>query len=147
METSAMERFGFLLGEWDLDYRIPASSLHAAAVGRGHGSIRTALGGAFVIFDYEGRSGGETTQAHGIFGWDDKAKIYRYWWFESTGQSRMATGDFLDDETLRLNWHDTLIRQTFQRTGPDEVRLTMEGPSARGGEELVLEVIMSRKAG
>ena len=44
-----------------------------------------------------------------------------------------------------MNWHDTLLIQTFKKAGPDKVILRMENPDSEGKYELVLEVIFTRK--
>lgn len=85
-------------------------------------------------------------QAHAIFAWDDKAKIIRYWWFESSGNFLTATCKFINEETLFLNWHDTLLRQTFKKVDPNKVVLRMENPDSDGNYELILEVIFTRIA-
>jgi len=142
MNSDAMDRFGFLLGNWNLDYRIPKSKFSEAGTDSGTGSFRKALNGKYVIFDYSTKSGGE---AHGIFAWDEKAKIYRYWWFENSGNFVTATCDFVDDGTLHMNWHDSLLVQTFEKDGPDKIILEMKYPAPKGGYESVLEVILTRK--
>jgi len=43
-----------------------------------------------------------------------------------------------------MNWHDSLLVQTFAKDGPDKVILKMQNPTVQGGYELVLEVILSR---
>jgi hypothetical protein len=137
-----MKKFEFLLGHWNLEYRIPKSAFSEAGSDRGSGTIQRALNSKYVYFDYATSSGGE---AHGIFAWDEQAKIYRYWWFENTGHFMTATCSFINDKTLFLNWHDTLIIQTFTKQGPDKVVLRMEHPTAQGESELILEVIFTRQ--
>lgn len=139
-----MAKFDFLLGDWNLDYRVPESSLSEAATGTGSGTFRKALGGKFVYFDYAAVVAGKSAQAHALFGWDDKTKIYRYWWFENSGSYLTASCDFVSDGILVLNWHDTLLRQSFRKMGPDRILLTMEKPDAAGGSELILEVMLTR---
>ena len=92
--------------------------------------------------EYSTESGGE---AKGIFAWDDKVNIYRYFWFENSGSFATATCKFTDDETLAMNWHENLFVQTFSKQGPDRVVLKMQYPSAGGNYELVMEVLFSRK--
>ena len=137
-----MEKFEFLLGEWNLDYRIPKSAYSEARSDSGTGTFKRILNSKYVFFDYSTKSGSE---AHGIFAWDDKVKIYRFWWFENSGAFQTATCNFINDQTLFLNWHDTLLIQTFKRDGPDRVVLRMEQPTIQGGYELILEVIFIRK--
>jgi len=136
-----MKKFEFLLGHWNLEYRIPKSVFSEAGTDRGTGTIKRALKDKVVYFDYATRTGGE---AHGIFAWDEKARVYRYWWFENTGNFMSASCEFIDDKTLFLNWHDTLIVQTFTKEGPDKVVLKMEHPTAHGMDELILEVLFTR---
>jgi hypothetical protein len=145
-DLSRMDKFEFLLGDWNLEYRVPKSSLGEADKGIGRGTIKRALGGRYVFFDYHAvleKTGGGG--AHGVFGWDARTGIYRYWWFEDSGNFLTASADFLDQYTLRLNWHDTLLLQTFKKSDPDQVILRMEKPLAAGGHELILEVLFRRK--
>lgn len=140
-----MEKFNFLLGKWNLEYKIPKSEFHEAATGTGTGIFKRALDDKYVYFDYSTFISGEKGQAHAIFAWDEKAKIHRYWWFESSGNFLTATCNFVNDETLFLNWHDTLLIQTFRKAGPDKVILRMENPTSEGEYESILEVIFTRK--
>ena len=140
-----MRKFDFLIGDWVLEYRVPRTRLHEAAKGTGSGTFRRILDGKFVSFDYESYIGGERGRAHAVFGRDSKSGVYRYWWFEDSGAFMTATCDFVDHKTLAISWHDTLLRQTFQKTGPAEVTLRLERPAKGGGSELVLEVLLKRK--
>lgn len=141
-----MEKFDFLLGDWNLEYRVPKSAFSEAMTGNGTGTFQRALNDRYVYLDYSASfSTGDKAQAHAIFAWDEKAKIYRYWWFEDSGNFLTATCNFINQETLFLNWHDTLLIQTFSKTGPNEVILKMENPNAAGKYEIVLEVIFTRK--
>jgi hypothetical protein len=145
-QQNQMERFEFLLGDWNLEYKIPKSSLGEADSGSGTGTFKRALDDKYVILEYtctlrtHGRG-----QAQGIFAWDDKSKVYRFWWFESSGNFSEATCNFIDDKTLFLTWHDTLLTQTFTKTGADKVILKMEQPRPAGKSELLMEVIFTRK--
>jgi hypothetical protein len=142
MDLQAMNKFDFLLGDWNLEYRIPKSSFSEAGSDSGIGSFKRALNGQYVIFDYSTKSGGE---AMGIFAWDNKVKVYRYWWFENSGSFQTATCNFVNDETLAMNWHDTLLVQTFVKDAPDRVVLKMQYPVVQSGFEIVLEVLFSRR--
>jgi hypothetical protein len=46
---------------------------------------------------------------------------------------------------IAMNWHDTLLVQTFKKVGPDSVILKMQYPAVKGGYELVLEVAFTRQ--
>lgn len=145
-QQSPMERFEFLLGDWNLEYKVPKSSFGEAASGTGTGTFKRALDDKYVILEYTcslttyGRG-----QAQGIFAWDDKSKVYRYWWFESSGNFSQATCNFIDDKTLFLTWHDTLLTQTFTKIGSGKIILRMERPAPAGKSELMMEVILTRK--
>jgi hypothetical protein len=139
-----MAKFEFLFGQWKLEYRVPASRFGPAATGTGIGTFKRALGGKYVFFDYSvSMSTGERGEAHGIFGWDEKAKVYRYWWFEESGNFLTATCNFIRDGLLFLNWHDSLLTQTFTKVDSHQVVLRMKHPNSRGDEETVLEVIFT----
>ena len=109
-----MEKFEFLIGDWDLDYSFPKSEFSKEA-------------------------------GTGIFAWDNKANIYRYWWFESSGSFSEASCRFIDDDTLFLNWHDGLLIQTFRKDGADRVMLSMEHPDSNGEYQAVLSVRFDRR--
>ena len=140
-----MKKFNFLLGNWEMEYNIPKSSFSEATTGTGQGIFKRALDDKYVYFDYSTLIDGNRGQAHGIFAWDEKLKIHRYWWFESSGNFSTATCNFINDETLFMNWHDTLLIQTFKKVSSDKVILRMENPNSEGEYELVLEVIFTRK--
>jgi len=144
MSTNAMNKFEFLLGTWDLDYKIPKSDFSEPGTDKGTGTFKKIMNDRYVLFEYSTQSGSE---AKGIFAWDDKAGIYRYWWFENSGNFQTATCNFIDDSILAMNWHDTLLIQSFTREYPDRVILKMLYPVTNGGHEPVLEVILTRKAG
>lgn len=142
-----MEKFDFLLGDWRLEYRVPQSAFSAAMTGSGSGTCKRALNDKYVYLDYAATfSSGDQCQAHGIFAWDDKLKLYRYWWFEDSGAFMAATCNFINEETLFMNWHDSLLIQTFTKKGPDKVILRMENPNSAGKYEVLLEVILTRKS-
>jgi hypothetical protein len=142
MASDEMDRLGFLLGEWQLEYHIPKSRYSEAGTDTGTGKFQRALDGKYVFFDYSTATGGK---AHGIFAWDAKVQIIRYWWFENSGSFQAATCQFLDDDILAMNWHDTVLVQTFARLGPDRVMLRMQSPTVQGSYEPILEVVLTRK--
>jgi len=144
-EEDRMKPFEFLLGDWKMEYRIPKSRHSEAMTGTGHGTFSRKLSDRYVVFDYSGvLEGGAEGHAHAIFAWDEKIDHYRFWWFESSGSFAQASCNFINDDTLHLNWHDSILIQTFQKTGPDEVVLKMEEPNADGEFYPILEVIFSR---
>ena len=144
-QLNVMKKFDFLLGSWNLEYRVPKSAFSEAATGTGTGTFKRALDDKYVYFDYSASLTTGEGAAHAIFAWDKKAKVYRYWWFEFSGNFLEATCNFVNDETLFLNWHDTLLIQTFRKAGPNKVILRMENPTSEGKYELILEVIFTRK--
>lgn len=143
--SNLMEKFDFLLGTWELEYRVPKSVFSDAATGSGNGVFKRALNDKYVYFDYSAELTTGTTAAHGIFTWDEKSKIYRYWWFEDSGAFLTATCNFIDDETLFMNWHDTSLIQTFSKISANKVMLRMEHPVAQGKYESILEVVFMRR--
>ena len=144
-ELNKMEKFKFLLGTWDMESNIPKSALSEAATGTGSGEFKRALDDKYVYFDYSSVTEGNKTQAHAIFVWDEKSEIYRFWWIENSGNFTKATCNFINDETLFINWHDSLLIQTFKKINENKVILRMENPNSDGKYELVLEVIFTRK--
>lgn len=79
-----------------------------------------------------------------IFGWDEKVDAYRYWWFQSSGACEEATCAFLEDGTLSLTWHNSLLTQTFLKVNAEEVLLAMKRPATAGEMETILEVVLHR---
>jgi hypothetical protein len=142
MTPSGISGLEFLLGDWHLDYQIPKSRFADAGSDQGAGRFQRVLGDKYVVFDYSTDTGGA---AHGIFAWDSKASILRYWWFENSGSFQTATCRFLDDDTLAMNWHDTVLVQTFRKVSSDRVVLRMQTPTPDGVYELVLEVVLTRR--
>jgi len=141
-----LDKLRFLLGEWDLEYRIPESSMHVAGIASATGVFQRALNNNAVIFDYSGVDpSGDQFGAHGIFLWDEKAQIIRFWWFEYSGAFMTAACEFIDNDTLFMSWHNSLLTQTFTRIDPSRVILHMGRPAAQGKHELLLEVIFTRK--
>ena len=140
-----MEKFDFLLGTWDMEYNIQKSTFSEATSGTGSGEFKRALDDKYVYFDYSTLIDGKKGQAHAIFVWDEKAEIYRFWWFESSGNFMKATCNFINDETLFINWHDSLLIQTFKKLGQNKVILRMENPNSEGKYELIMEVIFTQK--
>jgi hypothetical protein len=140
-----MEKFEFLLGTWKMKYRVPESEFSAAMTGSGTGTFRRALSGKYVFFDYSASfSTGDKAEAHGIFAWDEKINAHRYWWFENSGNFDAATCRFLDDGLLFMNWHGSLLSQTFAKTGPDSLVLSMYSPGSEGKQNTILEVAFTR---
>ena len=141
-----LDKLRFLLGEWNLEYQIPESSLHTAETASATGVFQKALNDKAVIFDYSGStSSGDRFAAHGLFLWDEKSQIIRYWWFEDSGTYMTAACEFIDRDTLYMSWHDSLLTQTFTRINDDRVILRMGRPAAQGKHELLLKVIFTRK--
>jgi len=143
--NESIERLGFFIGDWNLEYKIPKSRFSEAATGTGAGTFRWALDDKYVYFDYTFSLTTGDGEAHGIFAWDQKAKVYRYWWFEDSGSFSEAAGDFVDNNTLFLKWHDTQLIQTFKRVDCDKIILKMEDKATSGKYELVLEVVFTRE--
>ena len=140
-----MHAFDFLLGSWDLFYDIPESSMSEAATGKGTGEFRKVLNDKYVFLDYRSIFGEEQGAAHGVFCLEEQEGIYHYWWFENSGKYLQASCKFVDDETLYMNWHDTVLSQTFKKIDDDTVLLTMQQPASDKSYETVLKVTFKRR--
>jgi hypothetical protein len=71
--------------------------------------------------------------------------MYRYWWFENSGNYSTATCHFISEDVLAMNWHDSVLFQTFVRKAADTVALTMAYPLVKSGHEPVLKVLMTKR--
>ena len=140
--SNALKKFDFLLGNWDMKSHIPASKFSEPGTDTGSGTFKKILNDQFICLEYSSKTGGA---AKGIFAWDEKISMFRYWWFENSGNFAEATCDFINDEVLAMNWHDSLLVQTFVREEPEKVVLKMEYPAQEGGHEVVLEVVFTRE--
>ena len=144
-QEEMMQRLCFLTGDWNLEYKVPKSRFSEAATGTGTGTFRWALNNKYVYFDYSCSLTTGDGAAHGIFAWDQKTHVYRYWWFEDSGDFSEAAGDFINDETLFLKWHDTSLIQTFKKIDSDRLILKMDHKPTKGKYESILEVVFTRK--
>lgn len=142
MDTDIINDFNFLIGIWDLEYNIPKSKFSEAGTDKGKGTFKKILNNQYVTFEYGTES---EVEAKGIFAWDNNKKIYRYWWFENSGNYAEASCEFIEKNKLVMNWHDTVLIQTFEKIDANQIILKMEYPSKKGGYDLVLEVVFKRK--
>ena len=142
--TSAMDKFNFLLGSWKLEYKVPESEFSPGDYGEGKGEFKRILNDKYVTFDYVAKLSQGEGAAHAIFAWDEKSKFYRYWWFEDSGEFMKATCNFLDEDTLALNWHNSLLVQTFSKVNDNEIVLKMKYPLNKDEYKLILEVVFIR---
>ncbi|MGE5861792.1 MAG: hypothetical protein ACM34J_14600, partial [Ignavibacteria bacterium] len=67
------------------------------------------------------------------------------WWFEDSGAFMEASCNFIEENTLCLNWHDSLLVQTFRRIDEGKINLQMKYPRNENEYELILEVVLTRK--
>ena len=143
-EINPMNKFDFLIGKWKLKYSVPKSFLSEEDKGKGNGEFKRILNNNYVSFDYSAKLSKGEGSAHGIFAWDDKSKLYKYWWFEDSGNYSSATCNFIDDNTLCLNWQDSLFVQTFKKENSDRIILRMKYPADENKYDLVLEVTFTK---
>ena len=141
-----MDKLEFLIGHWDMEYNIPKSKFSPATTGSGKARFRRHLDNKAILLDYESLIDGLAGSAHGVFLWDKKTGIYRYWWFESSGAYDSASCNLIDDNTLYMNWHNSVLRQTFRKIDDNTIELHMDHPNADGDYDLYLEVILTHKA-
>jgi len=142
MHQDNLDKLKFLLGDWNLEYRIPKSILSEAGKDSGSGTFRKILNEKYIQFEYSTKSGGG---AKGIFAWDEKIKMFRYWWFENSGNFSSATCNFINDSILAMNWHDSILVQTFTKEISGRVVLKMQHPAGENEYNLVLEVIFTKR--
>jgi hypothetical protein len=140
-----LDKFNFLIGHWRLIYEIPVSKFSEQDNGEGTGEFKKVLNDNYVKFTYKARLRSSETSAEGIFTWDDKSKLYRYWWFEDSGNFSSATCNFINDETLCLNWNDGLMVQSFKKESENKVTLRMMFPSDGIQYNVVLKVTLIKK--
>jgi len=141
MTNISLDKFDFLIGEWNLKYDIPQSIFCDAKTYGGQGSFKKILKDKYVIFEYSTEIG---VDAKGIFAWDQNAAIYRYWWYEDTGNFLSATCNFIDSKTLAMNWHDSLLVQSFTQVAQNTVILEMKNPAEAGKYETILKVTLTK---
>jgi hypothetical protein len=57
------------------------------------------------------------------------------------GNFSTASCNFVDEKTLFISWHNTLIMQTFKMVNSYKIILRMENPNSKGEYELIMEVL------
>jgi len=137
-----MRALSFMIGEWELDYTVTQNGRTTRTI-RGTGALRFLFNATYLNFDYqaiEKASGAGIGEAHGIFAWDEKAGRYRYYWFESSGSFRQATGVLEDAHTLALEWQEIKCTQIFRSVSTDAMYLEMRCPE----QDLLLRVDFTR---
>lgn len=145
-ELNPMDKFNFLLGTWKLEYKVPKSQFSDEDTGVGEGEFKRILNDKYVTFDYKAKLSAGEGAAHGIFAWDEKSKIYRYWWFEDSGEFNKATCNFINEHTLCLNWDNSILVQTFNKIENEKVLLEMRYPANKNDYKIVLEVVLTKKS-
>ena len=143
-ELNPAGKLNFLIGKWRLIYDVPESIFSKKDKGEGTGEFKYILNTKFVSFDYSSELNSGRSSAHGIFGWDEKINAYRYWWFEDSGSFQTATCNFIGDDTLYMNWNDTLLVQSFKKESSEKVILEMRYPSSKSGYNVILKVEMTK---
>lgn len=144
-ELNQMDRFAFLLGTWELEYSVPKSQFSDYDSGTGEGEFKRILNNRYVTFDYHSKLSKGESSAHAIFVWDEGNKIYRYWWFEDSGQFMEAECEFINQNTLLLRWLNSRFIQTFQLTDDGKIILLMKHPANNDSYETILEVTFTKK--
>lgn len=139
-----MDRLNFLLGKWNLDYKVPKSIFSDEDFGIGKGEFKKFLNNKFVKFDYDAKLSKSKVKAHAIFGWDDKNNIYKYWWFENSGAFMEAACNFTNANSLQINWQSSLLVQTFRLIKNGDVIMRMNYPANDNDNALILEVIFTK---
>jgi len=143
-ELNPMEKFNFLFGTWKLKYEVPKSQFSDHDSGEGRGEFKFILNDRYVTFDYQFELSLEKTGAHAVFAWDKNRKNYKFWWFEDSGEYSQATCNFINETTLCLNWHNSLMVQTFQQTENGNIKLEMRYPKNKDEYQIVLKVLFTK---
>ena len=141
-EVNPMDKFDFLIGKWKLKYYVPKSFMSDEDTGEGTGEFKRILNNKYVSFDYSAKLSKGEGSAHAIFAWDNK--LNKFWWFEDSGNYSAATCNFINDDTLCLNWHDSLLVQSFKKENSNKVILRMKYPTNENKHDLVLEVTFTK---
>jgi len=139
-----IEKLEFLIGSWGMRYNIPESSLSKSDIGNGIGVFKRILDDQYITFDYSAELTQGKAQAHGIFAWDDKIKLYRFSWFENSGNFNTAVCNFINDNTLFMKWQNSALTQTFTKIDVSKVILQMKNSVNKEDHELVMEVTFTR---
>jgi hypothetical protein len=140
-QQDPMRKFDFLIGKWFMKAEVPKSQFSDYATGEGKGEFKRVLNDRYVTFDYETSYPQGKASAHAVFVWDKKDKHYKYWWFEDSGEFNQAACDFIDENTLCLNWYNSLLVQTFQKDKNGNVTLEMRYPKDKDDYKVVLKVL------
>ena len=143
-ELNPMDKFNFLLGPWKLESKVPKSQFSDYDTGEGKGEFKRILNNRYVTFDYHANLSKDEGAAHAIFAWDKRSEIYRFWWFEDSGEFDKATCNFVNENTLCLNWHNSLLVQTFSQMEDGKILLEMKQPLNKNEYELILEVLFTK---
>ncbi len=105
-----------------------------SATGRNVG--RVDLDGFFVIQDYQQERNGQVTfRGHGLFGWDDRARSYLWYWVDSMGEMPAApargqwTGDTL---VFQQSQGDRHTRYTYVFADDESYRFKIESSNDGG---------------
>jgi hypothetical protein len=143
-ELNPMDKFKFLIGRWKLKYKVPGSKFSSEDIGEGEGEFKSILNNQYVTFDYHAKLSAGEASAHGIFAWDKKYKVYKYWWFEDSGEFMEAACDFINENKLFFNWHNSTLVQTFQQIENEKVISHMKYPTDKNDYKIVLEVVLTK---
>jgi hypothetical protein len=144
-------RLAFLVGAWEEEITYPGREA-GADKGRGRWLARPDMG-RYLMFRYEGSGPEGDYRAMGILTRDAATQKYRMWWFDDSGNAGEYTGDFVDENTLVLEYRGQadgrLFREriSYRRAGPGEVHTKIE--QAYGDEEfrVYLEATAKRTEG
>lgn len=129
--TAEHEKLTRLAGAWigeDTIHPTPWDPKGGQA--RGRMDARLALGGFYLILDWEQeRNGRVSFQGHGVLGWDPRGKCYTLHWFDSSGIEHGAPAfGAWEGEVLTLT-HETnhmgSSRQVYE-VGDREYRFSLQ---------------------
>jgi hypothetical protein len=119
-----------LAGTWSGDETLSPSQWGPGGTARGSMSMALCCDGFFVSQDYAEEKDGKTVyRGHGVFGWDDKAKEYTWYWVDSMGSpASQASRGTWDGDTLvfQSEMGPARGRYTFRFENADQMHFRIE---------------------
>src|SRR5262249_10177624 len=95
------------LGEWDVETKINKAAWSPKALSfKSRESVKLVLGGQFIQVTSKNPDGKETSRVLATY--DTAAKVFRYWYFDTTGNNSTGTGTW-DEKTKTITWTNSLV--------------------------------------
>ncbi|MGD2102288.1 MAG: DUF1579 family protein [Acidimicrobiia bacterium] len=88
-------QFDFWLGEWDLTWPADQSGGNEGEIGTGHNEIRRMYGDCVIEENFTTDDG--SFRGHSVSVYDERARLWRQTWVDSSGGYLVFTGSFADN--------------------------------------------------